>query len=238
MQRRPTNGNSTAPAAGAALPTLTRRLSGVDSAFVYLERKEIPLHIAGVCIFDGPIPYAQFVKAIDSKLHLLPRYRQVVADPQFHLGYPTWEDDANFDIRRHVFRVAVESPGGQAEFEALASRILTQVMDRSKPLWDISVVEGLQNGQGGLIVRIHHALADGIAGTALLKLILDPTPTPPRPARKPRYRPRPVPESSGSLADALTSALHSSVESLIAVETLLLDFGKSLLEDRTKDALQ
>ena len=87
-------------------------------------------------------------------------------------------------------------------------------------------------------MRIHHALADGIAGTSLLKLILDPTPAPPRPPRKPRYCPRPVPESSGSLTDALTSALHSSVESLIAVETLLLDFGKSLLEDRTKDALQ
>ena len=84
MQRRPTNGNSPAPARARLLPNLTRRLSGVDSAFLYLERKEIPLHIAGVCVFDGPIPFAEFVKTIDSKLHLLPRYRQVVVDPQFH----------------------------------------------------------------------------------------------------------------------------------------------------------
>src|SRR5437764_14653216 len=125
MKRRSTKGDSVARCDGAALPNLARRLSGVDSAFLYLERQEIPLHIAGVCIFDGPIPYAQFVKAIDSKLHLLPRYRQVVADPQFHIGYPTWEDDANFDIRRHIFRVAGEAHGGPAEFEAPRSRIFT-----------------------------------------------------------------------------------------------------------------
>src|SRR5579862_8559976 len=144
---------------------LNRRLSGIDAAFLYLERKEIPLHIAAVCVFDGPISFPEFVARIDSKLHLIPRYRQIVADPPFHLGYPTWEDDTRFDIRRHVFRVPVDEPGGQLQLEALASRILTQLMDRGKPLWDIHVVEGLAGGQGALIVRVHHSLADGIAGT-------------------------------------------------------------------------
>jgi len=92
-------------------PSLSRRTSGIDAAFLYLERREIPLNIAAVCIFDGPIPVKEFTAAIASKLHLLPRYRQVVADPPFHLGYPTWEDDPKFDIRNHVIRVRLPAPG-------------------------------------------------------------------------------------------------------------------------------
>jgi diacylglycerol O-acyltransferase len=218
--------------------SLSRRLSGVDAAFLYLERKEIPLHIAGVCIFDGVIPFADFVRAIDSRLHLLPRYRQIVVDPPLHLGYPTWEDDPNFDIRRHIFKVRVDAPGGQAELEALASHILTQLMDRSKPLWDIHVIEGLSGGKGAIIARVHHALADGVAGISLMKIMLDPTPEPPRATPKPRFRPAPRNGSNHSVADAITSAVHSSLESMIAAEAVALDFARTLLDDRTKDAMQ
>jgi len=221
------------------LPEPSRRLSGVDAAFLYLERKEIPLHIAGVCIFDGPIPFADFVRAIESRLHLIPRYRQVVADSPFHLGYPTWEDDPHFDIRRHIFRARVDAPGGQEELEALAGRILTPVMDRRKPLWDVHVVEGLIGGRGAIIARIHHALADGVAGISLLKVMLDPTPVmPPRGRARRRYRATPRMESNHSLADALASAVHSSLESMIASEAVLLDFARTLLDDRTRQAMQ
>src|SRR6516164_9310565 len=162
-------------------PELSRTLSGADAAFLYLERKEIPLHIACVAIFEGVIPFEEFVANIDSKLHLIPRYQQVAVDPPFHIGYPTWEWDQNFDIRRHIFRARLEPPGGEAQLEALAGRILSQVMDRSKPLWDIHVVEGLKDGRSALIPRVHHALADGISGAALLKVMLDPTPEGSRP---------------------------------------------------------
>jgi len=218
--------------------TPSRRLSGVDAAFLYLERKEIPLNIAGVCIFEGPIPFAEFVRNIDSKLHLIPRYRQLVVDAPFHIGHPTWEDDPAFDIRRHIFKIRVEPPGGQAELEALASRILSQMMDRNKPLWDIHVIEGLEGGKGALLARIHHALADGIAGTSLVKVMFDATPDVPRDVSRPRFRPNPAAQSNHSVADALTSAVHSSLESMIGMEALLLDFAQSLLTDGTKDALQ
>ena len=107
-------------------PVLSRRLSGIDAAFLYLERKEIPLNIAAVGIFDGPLPFREFVANIDSKLDLVPRYRQVVVPPPFNLGYPTWEYDPYFDIKRHIFRVHLDAPGGDAELEALASRLLSQ----------------------------------------------------------------------------------------------------------------
>jgi len=151
-------------------PVLNRRLSGIDAAFLYLERKEIPLNIAAVGIFDGPIPFREFVANIDSKLDLVPRYRQVAVPPPFNLGYPTWEYDPDFEIKRHIFRVRLKAPGGEAELEALASGLLSQVLDRGKPLWEMHVVDGLQDGRGALIVRIHHALADGVAGAALLRV--------------------------------------------------------------------
>src|SRR5690242_11363716 len=145
---------------------LTRSLNGIDAAFLYLERKEIPLHIAGVCVLEGEVPFAEFVRSIDAKLHLLPRYRQLVKEPPFHLGYPTWEDDPDFDIRRHIFHTRVESPGERHELEALASNILSQVMDRRKPLWDIHVIDGVAGGRGAVIARVHHSLADGVAGAS------------------------------------------------------------------------
>jgi WS/DGAT/MGAT family acyltransferase len=216
---------------------LPRRLGPVDAAFLYLERREIPLHIAGVCIFDGEIPYEAFVGAIDSKLHLLPRYRQVVVDPPFHVGYPNWEDDADFDIRRHVFHVHVDAPGDQEQLEALASRVLTQVMDRRRPLWDIHVIDGLRGGRGAIIVRVHHALADGVAGASLMKIMLDPSPEGSHAIRKPRYEPKPAGPPQ-SMAEALASAVHSSLQSMIAAEAVLLDFAGSLFEARTQEAVQ
>ena len=219
-------------------PRLPQRLSGVDAAFLYLERKEIPLHIAAVCTFEGEIPFAEFVRVIDSKLHLLPRYRQVVTDPPFHLAYPVWEDDPDFDIRRHIFHRHLKPPGGQAELETMASGILSQVMDRSKPLWDIHVIDGLEGGQGAALVRIHHSLADGVAGASIMKIILDTEPGASRAPRKPRYRPNRRPETEFSIADALAGAVQSSLASMISAETVLLDFSRALTEDRTKDAFQ
>ena len=101
-------------------PQPRQRLSGTDAAFLYLERKEIPLHIACVCIFEEAIPFNEFVAAIDSKLHLMPRYRQVAADAPFNLGYPHWEYDRHFDIHRHIMCITVNSPGGETELEDLA----------------------------------------------------------------------------------------------------------------------
>lgn len=227
---------STATAAPARVGQ-SRRLSGIDAAFLYLERKEIPLHIASVALFEEPIPFEEFVENIDSKLHLLPRYQQVVVAPPFDLGYPTWEPDPEFDIRRHIFHVELESPGGEAELSALAGRILSQLMDRNKPLWEIYVVSGLKDGRGAMIARVHHALADGVSGAALLKIMLDPTPRGSRAIRKPRHRYVPAPAVESSLPDALTSAIHSSLESLIAAEAGILDFAQSLLGERMQTGL-
>jgi len=211
------------------------RLSAVDAGFLYLERKEIPLHMAIVAIFDGPIPFDLFAAQIESKLPLIPRYRQVVHASPYNLGHPTWEEDPHFDIRRHIFRVNVDPPGGQAELEALAGRILTPLMDRSKPLWDFYIVDGLKDGRGALIARMHHALADGILGTELLRLLLAATPEGSVALRKPRARRRKTPASSPSIVDAVVTVVEGSLQGLMAAEQGLLNLAESLLGDGQDD---
>jgi len=206
------------------------RLSATDAGFLYLERKEIPLHMAAVAVFDGPIDFEEFVASVDSKLPLIPRYRQVVRMPSYNMGYPTWEDDPHFDIRRHIFRVEVDPPGGQAELEALAGRVLTPLMDRSKPLWDYHVVEGLRDGRGALIARLHHSMADGISGASLLRLILGPgegnEPEPVSPAEPSVPK---APAATPSLAGAVASAIETSLQGLMAAQQALLNLTETLL---------
>src|SRR5260370_20277613 len=203
-------------------PVLNRRLSGIDAAFLYLERKEIPLNIAAVGIFDGPIPFREFVASIDSKLHLVQRYGQVAVPPPFNLGHPTWESDPHFDITRHILGVQLDAPGGEAELQALASRLLSQMLDRGKPLWEIHVVDGLHDGRGALIVRIHHALADGVAGAALLRILFDPTPEASRATRPPRTRQAVPPPVEHTLAEQIAGAIQSALENAVAAEARLL----------------
>ena len=219
-------------------PVLGRRLSGTDAAFLYLERKEIPLNIAAVGVFDGPIPFREFVANIDSRLDLVPRYRQVAVPPPFNLGYPTWEYDPDFDIRRHIFHVRLPEPGGESELEELASRLLSQVLDRGKPLWEIHVVDGLQDGRGALIVRIHHALADGVAGAALLRLMLDPTPEASYTFSQQRTRSAVPPRVEHTLGEQIGGAIQSALENVVAAEAGLLSLAEGLLSDGGKSALQ
>ena len=211
------------------------RLSAADAAFLYLERKEIPLAIASVSIFDGAIPFDEFVASIDSKLHLVPRYRQIVSMPSLNLSSPTWEDDRHFDIHRHIFRVTLDPPGGKVELEALAGRIFSQLLDRSKPLWDIRVVDGLEGGRGAMVWRVHHALADGISGTRLMEVMLDETPNGSRSIPRPRPRSRP---SDRSMTGGISDAVHSTLQRLIAAEDGLLGFTQQLLSDQMRSGLK
>jgi diacylglycerol O-acyltransferase len=216
----------------------TRRLSAADAAFLYLEREGIPLHIACVAIFEQALPFEEFVESIDSRLQLIPRYKQIVSPVPFNVGHPTWEDDPQFDIKRHIFRARLRAPGKELQLQDLAGRVLSEVMDRGKPLWDIHVVDGLANGRGALIVRMHHSLADGISGAELVNVMLATTPEEsyaiPRPRRRaPRRR---KPESS--LANTIAEALQGTIQSLIAGESTLLTMVDDLVSGRMNGDLQ
>ncbi len=219
-------------------PRLSRRLSATDAAFLYLERPEIPLAIAAVFVLDGPVPFEDFVAHVDSRLPLLPRYRQIAVPPPFHLGHPTWEEYPRFNILDHIRRESLPSPGGEEQLEALAGRILGQVMDRNKPLWEIHIIEGLSGNRGAMIVRVHHALADGIAGAAILKILFDSSPEAPAPVPKPRISRLPPAPAEHSIVEALASAIHNSLKSMVAAEAALLDLGQALLGEPMQSGLQ
>ncbi len=191
------------------------RLSWGDTVFLHLEREGMPLNVACVCVFDGEIPFEACVHFVESKLPLIPRYLKRVVPPPLNIGLPSWEYDPTFDIRRHVREVTLKH-GSDAELKTLAGKILSTVMDRQHPLWDLTFVHGLKGNRSGLIFRLHHCLADGIAGVGIMNVIMDASPVAPRPPRR-KLRLRVPPPR-----DVLTSITTGCVDSYS-------DFAKRIL---------
>ncbi len=143
----------------------------------------MPLNVASICIFEGEVAFEDCVQFIESKLPLLPRYLKRVVPAPFGLGLPSWEYDPEFDLRRHVHEVTLKH-GTDTELKAVAAKLFGSVMDRRHPLWDIAVVRGLKGNRTGMIFRLHHCLADGIAGVGILSMLLDASPEVPQLAQE------------------------------------------------------
>src|SRR5918998_473798 len=140
------------------------RLTSVDAAFLTQEREGSHMHIGGLMIFEGPAPeQAELCRHVSERLHLVPRYRQKLAFPRFEMGRPLWVDDPRFNIDYHVRQTALPAPGNIEQLRALAGRIFSQRLDRSKPLWEIWLVQGLKDGGFALVSKTHHALVDGVS---------------------------------------------------------------------------
>lgn len=209
------------------------QLSWGDALFLYLERAGTPLNIASVSVFEGVIPLEQCIQFIESKLPLIPRYWQKVIAPPLNTGLPRWEYDAKFDIRHHVHEVVLKR-GTDAELKAAAGKILGQVMDREIPLWDMTLVRGLKGGRTGVIARVHHCLADGIAGVGLMNVIMDQNPEAALPpARRTRFRiPRRRQDPVTSLVDGLVGSYSNFVERTLTAQADLLTIVQKLLAGR------
>ena len=155
------------------------RLSAVDASFLAQETADAHMHVGAVTLFEGPPPaYEDVVDQIRSRLHFVPRYRQKLAIPPMETGRPLWVDDTSFNLEYHVRHTALPKPGSEAQLRALAARIHSQRLDRSKPLWEIWLVQGLEEHRFALIFKTHHALVDGVAGVDLATVLLDLTPVP------------------------------------------------------------
>ena len=152
-------------------------LSWGDTFFLYLEREGQPINVACTCELEGKISLPTFRKYVESKLDLIPRYKQRAVFPQFNLGLPTWEPDPNFDIRNHVHQVVLKG-GTDADLKAIAANIISTTLNRERPLWDLTLVRGLKGNRTGFIFRVHHCLADGVAGVGIMNVLLDTSPTP------------------------------------------------------------
>jgi diacylglycerol O-acyltransferase / wax synthase len=181
------------------------RLTGLDSSFLHLEDDATHMHVGGCMVFGGrPPAYAELVDQILSRLHLVPRYRQRLAFVPLHQGRPVWVDDPHFNVAFHVRHTALPSPGGEDQLKRLCGRIFSQALDRSRPLWEIWLVEGLADERFALLSKTHHALVDGISGVDIATVLFDTSPDPAPVAPPDReWIPRPPPSGAQLLAEAL-----------------------------------
>ncbi|TDD62783.1 WS/DGAT/MGAT family O-acyltransferase [Actinomadura rubrisoli] len=177
------------------------RMSGLDAGFYFAESASTPLHIASVTVFEGPVPtYGEVVRAVVGKLPLVPRYRQRVRKVPLNLGRPVWVDDPHFNILYHVRHTAVPAPGDAEKLRNLAGRVLSQRLDPAKPLWEVWLVEGLEDGRWALITKVHHCVVDGVGGVDLLTTLFDLEPEPERPEAAELPEPEPAPSGAELLA--------------------------------------
>jgi len=197
------------------------RLSPVDSTFLHVEDGVSHMHVGSIGIFEGPAPrYADLLQMISSKLHLVPRYRQVISTVPFDLGRPVWVDDPHFNIEYHVRQTALGSPGGEEELRRLVGRLMSQQLDRTKPLWEIWFVEGLEDDHWALVSKTHHAMVDGVSGTELLSVVFD-TERDAEPLPVQPWRPSAQPSSVSLATTAMADTIRSPYEQFRALRASL-----------------
>ena len=160
-----------------------QRMSGIDSTFLSIETPSHHMHVSMVSVFDpsgveGGYSFDKVRALIGSRLPSIPLFRRRLAEVPFNLHFPVWVDDPDFDLDYHVRRVAVPSPGGLAELCELAGDFVSRQLDRSKPLWEMQIVEGLEGGKVAVLAKVHHSTIDGVSGAEMMVHLFDLEPVP------------------------------------------------------------
>ncbi|MGY1641318.1 wax ester/triacylglycerol synthase family O-acyltransferase [Geodermatophilus sp. SYSU D00703] len=179
------------------------RLTTLDASFLYLERPDSPMHVAGVLVLEPPQGGLEALASlVEARLPLVPRYRQRVLEVPGHLANPVWADDPDFDVEYHVRRSAVPRPGTEAQLLDLVSRVTARPLDRGRPLWEVYLVEGLAGGRVAVITKTHPALVDGLGTVDIGQVLLDTSPDAELPVPGP-WRPRRLPSGVRLVREAV-----------------------------------
>jgi diacylglycerol O-acyltransferase len=189
------------------------RLTPVDASFLHQEGPVSHMHIGGLTVIEGPPPaMEEFLEQIRRRLHMVPRYRHKLAHTALDSGRPVWIDDPSFNLDYHVRHTALPAPGHWEQLQDLTARIFSQQLDRSKPLWEMWLIEGLEDDRFALITKTHHSLIDGIAGVDLATVLFDLSPEPPPlPTSGRPWRPHHEPGMAHLLASGLQGALRTGI---------------------------
>ena len=165
-----------------------QQLSGIDAAFLYMETSKTPMHVGGVYIFEvpanGEMKFDEFRDYLNSRLHISRIFRQRIVESPLNLGHPYWIEDPNFNIDNHLSHIALPKPGGRKELREAAAHFFSRTLDRTRPLWEIMFVEGLDSIEGltkgsfALITKVHHAGIDGGSGAEMMGALFSLTPEP------------------------------------------------------------
>ena len=194
-------------------PAHMDRLSATDASFLTQEDSSAHMHIGAVLVFEGPPPsYDEFVEHIEARLHLVPRFRQKLVFPPLQSGKPVWVDDPRLNLEYHVRHSMLPAPGDDDQLAMLTGRLFSQQLDRSKPLWEMYLVQGLEDNRFALIHKTHHALVDGVSGVDLATVLFDANPVPAglTPPVRP-WEPQPEPSELALLAHGVENLVRMPV---------------------------
>jgi diacylglycerol O-acyltransferase len=189
------------------------RLSGLDASFLHLEHGPAHMHVASTTLFEGPAPeYEEFRDHIASRLHLVPRFRQKLRFVPFAQGRPVWVDDPHLNLNYHVRHTALPPPGSEDQLRTLAARIFSQRLDRTKPVWEMWLVDGVEGGRFAIVGKTHHALVDGVSGVDITTVLFDLDREPETAAEPEPWLPQPEPSDGQLLGEALLQRATSPRE--------------------------
>lgn len=209
-----------------------QELSGLDATFLYLETPNVPMHVGGVSVIEGSLDFDSFRDLIKTRIHLSRSFTQRLVQTPIGLERPYWIDDPNFNLDYHLHHTALPQPGDWQQLRRLASRIFSQPLDRSRPLWELVFVEGLNSipqvpsGSAALISKVHHAAIDGVSGSNILSMIFDITPKRREGPPPKKYKPEKVP---GNLQLVMRSVQNLATRPL-KLPKLLLETAKSTVK--------
>jgi WS/DGAT/MGAT family acyltransferase len=198
------------------------RLTGLDASFLYFETPSMHLHVCAAVVLDPstmPDGYS-FDKMRDkvrSRLHLVPPFRRKLAWVPLKLDHPVWVDDDAFDLDYHMRRIGCPSPGTEEQLAEMAADIAGRPLDRSRPLWELWIVEGLEHGHVGMIAKMHHATIDGVSGANLMVHLRDLEPDPKEEVAPPEYKPERSPSELRLLAGAMINRFTRPMTALRVV---------------------
>src|SRR5262245_10214460 len=195
------------------------RLSGLDASFLYLEKPGVHMHVAGLSIFgpreDGSkLTYDDVERVVEARLRLAPRLRRKLLPVPANISRPLWVDDDHFDIDFHCRRSSVPSPGGRFELERAVGRVLSRPLDRTKPLWELYVFEDLTDDRTAVLLKMHHAMADGIGGMMIASALFDLNPDVPLVPSEDGWKPEPAPDSEEMIRDAVGEVVLHPIQAL------------------------
>jgi WS/DGAT/MGAT family acyltransferase len=185
-----------------------QRLGGLDTSFVYLDSPAAPMHVAMVCIFDphdvpGGYSFEKVRARVAERLHLVAPFRRRLVSMPLHVHRPVWIDDPDFDLDRHLGRTTLPAPGGPLELERFTADIVARPLDRTRPLWEMHLLDGLEGGMVAVVTKMHHATVDGVSAAELAAHLLDLDPdTPAMSVPPPTWQPAPAPSPARLLWDA------------------------------------
>ena len=181
------------------------RLTAVDASFLTNESSSSHMHVGAILIFEGPPPlYVDLVEHVRGRLNQVPRFRQRIVVPPLEAGRPLWADDVNFNLTYHIRHTGLPEPGGEDELRQLAARVFSQQLDRSKPLWELWLVQGLERDRFAILTKTHHAMVDGVSGVDIGTVLFDLEPVPQPVERIDDWKPRPEPSTSTLVTRAAT----------------------------------